>query len=360
MEELKKQPLFSNFTEEDFDLIIPYLKRCKFDALDYIFEEGDQGSSDLFFIVKGSVKILKWDPSHHFTYTLGHIEEGNAFGEIAFINQTPRTSTIEALKETTVYSLQPDVLKKNERLKNVYQKLLENIAILSNQRVVETSEKYIYSSRQATEKLETTFQTGHTLCEFIGLAFLLNIALYILLSGFHSLSTSLFNFIYWLSLGTILFLFKERLLLFWDQMGFESDNFWKSMNLAARSLIVILPCLYLFSFIYGSKEESSHVLWFIGLVPYVILFELVLRGFFLKKITIFLGSHKNLQAIAMTSIFSVFMPAIHLHPIAPMLLFLSLSLNFLLTWIFTKAPNLSGVIFVHFFALFFAKMWHII
>lgn len=67
-------------------------------------------STDVFFVLKGRARAAIY--SHDGKVLLfGHVEEGEAFGEIAAIDRASRSATVEALEPTTVVSLKASDLE---------------------------------------------------------------------------------------------------------------------------------------------------------------------------------------------------------------------------------------------------------
>lgn len=58
-----------------------------------IFAEGDIGEN-IYFVLSGSVHI--YSDQAGFKYSLCHLSEGGAFGEMAILNDLPRTASVEA------------------------------------------------------------------------------------------------------------------------------------------------------------------------------------------------------------------------------------------------------------------------
>ena len=64
-----------------------YLKR------EIIFNEGDIGQN-IYFILSGGVHIFS--DQGEFKHTLCHLTEGDVFGEMAILNDLPRTASVES------------------------------------------------------------------------------------------------------------------------------------------------------------------------------------------------------------------------------------------------------------------------
>ena len=95
---LRQIPLFKETQINKLISIVKLMKKVTFVENEVIFREGDKGNQ-LFMIKKGRVKIMK---DKKFMRELG---EGSCFGEVALLFDEPRTATIIALCETTMFYL---------------------------------------------------------------------------------------------------------------------------------------------------------------------------------------------------------------------------------------------------------------
>lgn len=77
-----------------------FMPNKRFEAGDIIFNENDEADG-LYYICSGRVEIshtVEGDKK-----TLAILTEGGAFGEMALIDEKPRSATVTALEETWVY-----------------------------------------------------------------------------------------------------------------------------------------------------------------------------------------------------------------------------------------------------------------
>ena len=103
---VRKVPILKNASEDLISKIILNLVPVVYMKGDFIFRYGDTGHH-LYFISKGSVEILAEDG----TTSYGVLSEGNFFGEIALLMETPRTASIKALDYCDLYYLDKDTFK---------------------------------------------------------------------------------------------------------------------------------------------------------------------------------------------------------------------------------------------------------
>jgi CRP-like cAMP-binding protein len=136
---LKTIPIFDGLSNSSIGklLTITYTKTYKPQEL--IFEEGKPGVA-LFIIKSGEVAIFKHGAMFG-EKLITTLSEGNFFGEMALLEEKPRSASAKAVKETTlflIYKVKFDTfIEKNPRegLKIVY-----NLAKILSNRLRETNE----------------------------------------------------------------------------------------------------------------------------------------------------------------------------------------------------------------------------
>ncbi|MBK9502033.1 MAG: cyclic nucleotide-binding domain-containing protein [Leptospiraceae bacterium] len=100
---VRKVPILKNASDDLISKIIVNLVPVVYMKGDFIFRKGDTGHN-LYFISKGQVEILAEDGITSY----GILNEGNFFGEIALIMDTPRTASIRAMDYCDLYYLDKD------------------------------------------------------------------------------------------------------------------------------------------------------------------------------------------------------------------------------------------------------------
>ena len=90
--------IFENYKDKE---IIPYIKKfkkVKFQKKDLILKHGEQNNF-FYLISKGRVKMK--EPLNN--KTLRVYDEGNCFGELSILNETPNINNFIAAENTTCY-----------------------------------------------------------------------------------------------------------------------------------------------------------------------------------------------------------------------------------------------------------------
>ncbi|MFH1729270.1 MAG: cyclic nucleotide-binding domain-containing protein [Pseudomonadota bacterium] len=96
-------PLFKILNSDEVSIVIKYLKREKYKKSSYIIRQGAIG--DKFYIIRsGSVKVVSTD-DFGLIYKLAVLKESDCFGEIALIEEKPRTASVISNEDAELYTL---------------------------------------------------------------------------------------------------------------------------------------------------------------------------------------------------------------------------------------------------------------
>ena len=105
---LQQTELFAELPETELELICQSASEVAYPADATLFEEGDEGDS-LYLIVEGEVSIIKAG-----TEVLFFNEKGYCLGEIALIDNKPRSATVKTVKPTQFLRItRDDFYKRN-------------------------------------------------------------------------------------------------------------------------------------------------------------------------------------------------------------------------------------------------------
>ncbi|MGC4118988.1 MAG: cyclic nucleotide-binding domain-containing protein [Myxococcales bacterium] len=105
VEMLQKTPLFADFEKADLESLAKSFEHRSVKAGTVLAREGEQ--SDRFFLIEsGTVKVSK-EAKHAEVVELG---PGAHFGELGILLEGPRTATVSAASDCSVYSLSVEAL----------------------------------------------------------------------------------------------------------------------------------------------------------------------------------------------------------------------------------------------------------
>lgn len=145
-------PVFSGISPELFYKMEKTIKERKFSKGELIFREGDPG--DAFYIIKsGAIEILKGDPSKNRQVRLAIRGEGDFFGEMSLLEDSPRFAYARAVRDSTVLEIS------REDFRNLVAKnppmAMEVMGVLSS-RIREADLQMIRDLEKKNEQLEKT------------------------------------------------------------------------------------------------------------------------------------------------------------------------------------------------------------
>jgi CRP-like cAMP-binding protein len=103
---LEKVGLFEGLEPEDYDVLLPLLQYKTFVRDQVIVEVGEDGEA-LFLVEHGRLKVVLHDNQER-EVILAFLKEGEYFGEMALLDQKPRSASVVALSTTHLFSLPRD------------------------------------------------------------------------------------------------------------------------------------------------------------------------------------------------------------------------------------------------------------
>jgi CRP/FNR family transcriptional regulator len=97
---LKKVPLFAGLDDKELREIAKSMRERRFTAGDTVTQEG-AGGVGFFVVEEGEAEVNVSGTSK------GSVGPGDYFGEIALINESPRTATLTARTDMVCYGMTP-------------------------------------------------------------------------------------------------------------------------------------------------------------------------------------------------------------------------------------------------------------
>ena len=137
----EKIPIFDGLTPEEVEYILHHGQQLYFREGQTIFHQGQLGSN-LFVVLSGKIMIYEHNEP------IAKLHVGDAFGEMAVLNQRPRSATAAALTEVRVFTLREseinDILEKRVAVRvllNIIHMLSERLE-QANTNVAELCKKH--------------------------------------------------------------------------------------------------------------------------------------------------------------------------------------------------------------------------
>ncbi|MFQ5649487.1 MAG: cyclic nucleotide-binding domain-containing protein [bacterium] len=137
---LKNVPLFKGMRSSELNELEKLIHRRRYRADETIFFEGEPGVG-MYIVQEGTIAIYK-NKSETEREELVELGRGEFFGELALLDESPRSATAVALEESKILGLfRPDLLELIERKPRLGNKLLFELAHLIGERLKHTNEE---------------------------------------------------------------------------------------------------------------------------------------------------------------------------------------------------------------------------
>lgn len=154
---LREVALFQGLGQDDLSEILRISEAVRVDSGEYVFEEGERGDH-FYVIVHGSIELRKATGAGF--KRLAVLRAGQAFGEMALLNQTPRSASAFALEDTYLLSVSRAAFSQMLGGDTLSVRLLKNLS----KALWATS---VRLAAQQQSRTSTDNDTGHeTLSEF--------------------------------------------------------------------------------------------------------------------------------------------------------------------------------------------------
>jgi CRP-like cAMP-binding protein len=101
---LGQVPLFSGCEAQDLTALAQAVEQVQFGRGQWVIKENEPGES-FFMVLEGELEVLKTLPNRKRSTTIGWIGPGDCFGEIALLEETPRTASIRARSKCRLLKL---------------------------------------------------------------------------------------------------------------------------------------------------------------------------------------------------------------------------------------------------------------
>lgn len=136
---LKKVPLFQGMKNSALREFEKLMHRRRYEPDETIFFEGEPGVG-MYIIEEGSVSIYREVEGSR--EELVRLERGEFFGELALLDDSPRSASAVALEETHVLGLfHPDLMGLIDRKPRLGNQFLFHLALLIGDRLKHTNEE---------------------------------------------------------------------------------------------------------------------------------------------------------------------------------------------------------------------------
>jgi signal transduction histidine kinase len=107
-ESLRRLPLFAELSEADLEWLSAHAEPLTVQPGEHLIEEGEPGEA-AYVVLDGEFEIIK--KSNRQDIVIAVRDAGEVFGEMALIDQSPRTATVRALRKSSLLRIGGDTFK---------------------------------------------------------------------------------------------------------------------------------------------------------------------------------------------------------------------------------------------------------
>jgi CRP-like cAMP-binding protein len=151
---LRRTPIFGGLIGEELERVAGLLREHGYRAGDVIVREGEPGR-DMYIVRTGQVVVERGGQNGAAPLLLATLSNGDFFGEMAVIDIQPRSATVRATEETTLFSLSNrDLHHLSHRDLKTFTLIVMNIAREISRRLRQTDQALVESN--LTDKLRTS------------------------------------------------------------------------------------------------------------------------------------------------------------------------------------------------------------
>lgn len=126
--------ILDNMSLEDIEILDSCATLKKFKIGQDIIKEGDIGYS-MFHIQSGNVEIVKKTNDYKLSMQLATLGPGELFGEMALLDESPRSASVRSLDFCTLFEININQLSCNKKASKILNIMLKNLARALSERL---------------------------------------------------------------------------------------------------------------------------------------------------------------------------------------------------------------------------------
>lgn len=357
---VRNQAIFQDLSSEELEQVMQSLELKEYAPGDYIIHE-NEFSQDIYFIKKGEAEAIKRNATTDQEFVIGKLRQGDIFGEMAFIDGQPRSSSVRVVNSpASVYKF--PVNWSNLHLAPLYDKIFEKTIQVGSRRLRKINQNYIQNLKHQIKEIEEQNHFGYFFIFMITIYNLYNLArVFLAIEIEKSRSLSLICFSLLLFLPTVLFVRYMHHSL--SEFGLTLRGIkptLKNTLLIAIGGLILGEAIYLlwtrnpslvFTYFWHSLISLLHWKTF-AILFYIFCLEFVIRGTIQTSLERFFYRRTKTKAVLLTAL--ILWPAnLYLGFTLSLIKFL---IDLFLGFVFIKQRNLIGVTLLYFFIVMFTEI----
>lgn len=163
---LQANPLFEGLTENQLSALVAIAESVLVPPGLIILNEGDIGK-EMYLVVKGKLEVVKKDEEFHALHQVAVVDQGEVVGEMALIDNSPRSASIRALVETTLLKLPFEKFSQLPESKEASSRLIVNLSKELSQRLRKTGSVAVRALQAELEGVKIRAEMGDYLFKFL-------------------------------------------------------------------------------------------------------------------------------------------------------------------------------------------------
>lgn len=133
-------PLFQHLSKRELLTITDIVHHRTYEDKEYVFKKGQPGAA-MFIVASGEVRIIDRDEDCN-EVQLAVLGEGTFFGELALLDDSPRSASAVAAEATDIYAFfRNDLLKLLKADPHISSNIYRSLAIIIGDRLRKTNEQ---------------------------------------------------------------------------------------------------------------------------------------------------------------------------------------------------------------------------
>lgn len=347
-------PILRGLTQKEIAELERIAEPQEFEAGMDIVKEGET-TNDLFVIQEGEVQVLKAEKQgeEQQDFSIAKLKTGDIFGEIAFVDHLPRSSTVQAITPTKILRLSRK--KIHETSETLCRKILNNISDVSFERIRKFNTQFTEDLEEQVELLKNRRNFGYF---FVIVIFILSITdvLTQLAANFNlDVDSRWFSWTMLLSLTLPFGYLIKKFRYPWSYFGVTLRD-WKMSLIEGFAFGVLAVVVFLSGYalylhyalgqslitnVMNNPPRNFHWVYLYPVHAYIQ--EFVARGMFQSSLRRFLYDKKGMLSVFLASlIFAVK----HIQIGLPLVIVTFIASMFL-GWVYLRRENLLEVATIH-------------
>ena len=137
-----KIPMFAGLNADELEIVKKHIELFEVEQGATLFEEGDQGDS-VCFVVNGRLDVTKRTITGE-DFVLNTLARGQSVGELSIIDKRPRSATVRAKTEATLFTLKrSDFEVIMQEHSGISIKILKGLSLLLSKKLRQTSSRLV-------------------------------------------------------------------------------------------------------------------------------------------------------------------------------------------------------------------------